>query len=221
VVHALAQLVAEGVLPPDADQLLAQLDAVWSSLGFDAPWQREREREQAREALCRFVAWAKGNPRQPLAAEAGFEVNIGDVILRGSVDRLEIDADGRIHIVDFKTGRTPRRNEDVLVDPQLGVYQLVARAGGFDQIADPPGASNELGGAELVWLRNERAGGLPQVQRQPPLEGEPPTWADQLVSGTGEAVRKELFPARPGSSCTVCAFRPLCPAHDSGAQVVS
>jgi len=221
VVHTLAQLVADGALPADPDVLLEQVDRVWASLGFDAPWQRDRERDQARDALGRFVRWINANDRNSVGAERKFEVTLGDVVLRGAVDRLEVDADGMVHVVDFKTGRNPRRQEDVDVDPQLGVYQLAVREGGFrDAVGEAQAEGAHLGGAELVWLRSDRRGGLPQVQRQAALPAESLTWADDLIDRTAKGIRGESFPARPGSVCGSCAFQSSCPAQPAGGQVV-
>jgi len=219
VVHALAHLVARGVLPPDPDVLVAQLDDVWTSLGFEAAWHRERERDEARAALQRLVRWlAARDDRRVVGSEVDFEVAVGDVVLRGAADRLEIDADGRVHVVDFKTGRSVRSVADAETDPQLGAYQLAVREGGFSEVVPADAA---LGGAQLVYLRKEMSTGFPATRDQPPLPADGPTWADELVARTGKGIRAEDFPARPNDGCDICAFRGLCPAQDSGDQVVS
>jgi superfamily I DNA/RNA helicase/RecB family exonuclease len=219
VIHTLADLVAQGRLPADADMLVDQLDEVWSALGFEATWQRDREREEARGALRRFVRWLEArDDRRSAGSETDFEVTVGDVILRGAIDRLEIDDDGRVHVVDFKTGRTARSVADVAADPQLAAYQLAVREGG---LAETLGEVPTLGGAQLVFLRREMATGLPAVRNQPALPDESVTWAHELVARTGAGVRAEEFPARPNDGCNICAFRGLCPAQDAGDQVVS
>jgi superfamily I DNA/RNA helicase/RecB family exonuclease len=215
VVHALAKLVADGTLEADADALVGRLDEVWSALGFEAPWQAEREREQARDALHRLVRWLDASRRTAVASEAEFEVTIGDVVLRGAVDRLEIDDEGRVHVVDFKTARTVKTADKVRQDPQLGVYQVAVREGAFaDVVSDPAGP----GGAELVYLRKQLRNGQPNIRSQPPLDDS--TWADDLIRRTADGVRAEDFPARLNESCGTCAFRALCPAQDAGEQVV-
>ncbi|MFN2626175.1 MAG: ATP-dependent helicase [Mycobacteriales bacterium] len=218
VVHALVQLVSDGILPADPDVLLAQLDTVWSSLAFEAAWERDRERDDAHGTLRRFLTWQAGDNRAVAGSEVPFVIELGDVRLRGRADRLEVDADGGVHVVDFKTGKNPLPKDALPQDAQLGVYQLAAREGGFAAVlGDGPPA---LGGAELVWLRQERKGGLPNVQQQDALPDERPTWADDLVLLTGKSVRAEHFPARPEDSiCRRCDFRSCCPAQD-GRQVV-
>jgi RecB family exonuclease len=218
VLHALARLVATERLPADVDALLAKLDEVWASLGFEAPWQREREREEASKALRHFLSWHTGRAeREWIASEAGFDVAYADARLRGSIDRLERDADGQVHIVDFKTGRNPPTNADVEEHAQLGVYQIAVREGGLEKETGPRAP---IGGAELVHLRVGMATGLPTVQRQDPLGATADTWADHLVRRVAAGIVAESFPARVNDGCDRCPFARACPAQESGGQVV-
>jgi superfamily I DNA/RNA helicase len=218
VLHVLARLVGTQELPADVDVLLDRLDQVWHSLGFEAPWQREREREEARAALRHFLAWHTGRKdRAYVAAEAGFDFEYSGTQLRGSIDRLERDGDGHVHIVDFKTGRNVPGKEEVKTNAQLGVYQIAVREGG---LADDVGPGAELGGAELVYLRKGMASGLPNVRTQPALEARDDTWADELLRRVAAGIASETYPARVNDSCERCAFARACPAQETGAQVI-
>ncbi len=219
VIHALVHLVADGRLPAEPAALLRRLDGVWGSLGFAAPWESDRERRQAGKGLELFLAWHAANPRSYVAGEAGFDVLVAGARLRGSIDRLEVDEEGRVHIVDYKTSSTLPSLADVQGDPQLGMYQLAVREGG---LAAWVGAEPVLGGAELVELRHGRADGTPAVRQQDPLDGDGagPSWADVLLAGTVAGVLAERFPARRNDLCERCEFRRCCPAQDAGAQVV-
>jgi superfamily I DNA/RNA helicase len=218
VLHVLARLVATGEIEPDVEALLARLDQVWHSLGFEAPWQRDREREEARAALRHFLAWHTGRKdRDYIAAEAGFDFEYAGTRLRGSIDRLERDADGKVRIVDFKTGRNVPSKESVATNAQLGVYQIAVREGGLE---DCVGEDDELGGAELVYLRRGMATGLPNVRTQPALQEQDGTWADELVQTVAAGIAAESFPARVNESCDRCVFARACPAQETGGQVV-
>jgi RecB family exonuclease len=220
VVHALADEVATERTPPELDALMARLDTVWSSLAYDAPWQSDQQRVEAREALRRFLVWHSGpRDRTLVATEVGFEIELdlpgGAVRLRGFMDRVELDRDGRVHVVDLKTGKTAFRKEQVLSHAQLGTYQLAVRAGALgDRVA--PHA--EPGGAELVMLRLDDGLG-PKVQSQQPLEPAP-SWVDVLLDTAVRRVLGESFPPTPNDHCARCAFRRCCPAQPDGRQVV-
>ncbi len=218
VIHALAHLVAQDRLPAEPEALLGRLDGVWGSLGFAAPWESDRERRQARKALQRFLNWQAANGRSYLAGEARFDVPVGGARLRGSIDRLEVDPDHRVHVVDFKTSSTLPSIADAQSDPQLGMYQLAVREGG---LAEWVGPEPVLGGAELVELRHGNAG-TPTVRAQDPLrrDDDGATWADALLARTVAGVLAERFPARRNELCERCDFRRCCPAQDAGAAVV-
>ena len=220
VLHALAHEVATGRSPADLDTLMARLDRVWSQLAYDAPWQSRQQHDQARAALQRFLSWhAADRGRTVVATEVPFKVPVtvpgGTVILRGFMDRVELDADGRVHVVDLKTGKSAPSKKDLAAHPQLGSYQLAVREGALDGRLEgrPP-----VGGAELVMLRLDGPDG-PKVPQQPALpDGR--SWVEELLETAVRRVLSESFPATPQVRCDRCAFRRCCPAQAEGRQVV-
>ncbi|MFB9620759.1 ATP-dependent helicase [Brooklawnia cerclae] len=225
VVHALAQYaLTSGV---DVRTLIERLDDVWGEISFDAAWLSASERSAALAALERFAAWASSNDhRRILGVEVPFEVPVvvggHDVMIVGTVDRLEVDADDRLRIVDFKTGRSAPTRAQVAGMDQLGVYQLAGSLGAFDELS---GGLRGLADAELVYLRIEDAGGYPKVMLQPSLDDHPvledaagpgPTWVHDHLAEAAATVRSERFPARLQSRCRFCAFQIGCPAQPEG-----
>ncbi|MEV4976365.1 ATP-dependent helicase [Streptomyces scopuliridis] len=225
VVHVLADEVASGRTPADLDVLMERLDSVWDALAFDAPWKSQQEKTQARVALERFLRWhVMDRGRTPAATEHGFDVTLEagayEVRIRGSMDRVEKDAEGRAYVVDFKTGKQAPTKDEVAHHPQLAVYQLAVREGALDEIFD--GRRPEPGGAELVQLRQaapKKEGGeeLPKVQAQGPLAGE---WVGELLTTAAGRVLDERFTPTTGQHCGHCAFRASCSAQPEGQQVV-
>ncbi|MFJ2606008.1 ATP-dependent helicase [Streptomyces sp. NPDC087425] len=226
VVHVLADEVASGHTPADLAVLMERLDSVWNALAFDAPWKSEQEKSNARVALERFLKWHVMDRagRTPVASEHDFDVTLAagdyEVCIRGSMDRVEADTDGRAYVVDFKTGKQAPTSREVTRHPQLAVYQLAVREGAVDDAFD--GARPDPGGAELVQLRQgaaQRAGGdtLPKVQAQEPLEGE---WVGDLLAGAAGKVLDERFTPSAGQHCTHCAFRASCTARPEGRHIV-
>ncbi|MGW2638863.1 PD-(D/E)XK nuclease family protein, partial [Streptomyces sp. NPDC001348] len=226
VVHVLADEVASGRTPADLDVLMERLDSVWNALAFDAPWKSEQEKGHARAALERFLEWhvLDRTVRTPVASEHDFDVTIGagdyQVRIRGQMDRVEADGEGRAYVVDFKTGKQTPTAREVERHPQLAVYQLAVREGAVDDAFD--GVRPESGGAELVHLRQgaaRRDGGetLPKVQAQEPLEGE---WVGELLANAAGKVLDERFTPSTGQHCTHCAFRASCSARPEGRHVV-
>jgi RecB family exonuclease len=140
------------------------------------------------------------------------EVDAGDTraVVQGRVDRLERDRDGRLVVVDLKTGRSKVVDSELARHSQLGAYQLAVAEGAF--------GAGEPGGAALVHVGLGK--GTVREQEQAPLaEDAEPGWAHELVRGAARGMAGSVFAARPGAGCRVCPARTACPAHDSGRQV--
>jgi RecB family exonuclease len=233
IVHVLADAVAREVLPADQDVLDARIDQVWAELGFEALWQSRLERAAASDAVRRFLHWHSARPERTfVASEHEFEITlpVGEdgIRLRGSLDRIELDSDGAVHVVDLKTQKSKETAAHLAEHPQLGVYQVAVRDGALDSLPDDVRARHGLpaeghappvAGAELVLLRLGR-GDAPEVQEQEAL-GEGPTWVDDELAGAETHVRREDFPARPGDACRMCDFRVACPSGPEGREVLA
>jgi RecB family exonuclease len=215
LVHALAQRVATGDAAPDLDALMGQVDEVWGRLHFRTPWSAAREHDRIQLALARFLAWREANPRRLLAVEERFETDVdlggGEVVtLQGYADRLELDADGRVVVVDLKTQKSAPTGPAVQRHVQLGLYQYAVDHGAV------PG-HDRSGGAELVQL------GLPEgeaavVQEQPAYPEDAPQREvlRAQLDRAARLVRAESFPAVAGDQCRDCDFKPICPVQGAG-----
>ena len=231
MVHALADRVATGELqagPDDADLLMAHIDAVWGRLEFRTPWSRAREHDRIRAALGRFLRWHHSNRRTLVGTEAAFTTVVDlpggeQVKLSGYADRLELDADGRVVVVDIKTGRTPPTKPQVERHVQLGLYQFAVDQGAVDDLVEAAGVSGPAvaGGAELLQIGLEDGNDDARVQQQAPQADDGPERVllrDQLTA-VAAMLRSETFPAVAGDHCKDCDFLALCPAKSAGAVV--
>ena len=110
------------------DAIHPMLRALWQPRLLEAiKWVAELEAaNQAQGRLCK-------------AAESWGETNLGGVTLFGKADRIDVLADGGLAIVDYKTGKAPRQKAvDEGFALQLGLLGLIARAGGFKDVAGAP-----------------------------------------------------------------------------------
>ncbi len=223
LLHALAERVARGELttgPGDVDVLMDQIEKVWDRLQFRTPWSRAREHGRVRAALTRFLEWHYANQRSLLGVEQRFStvVDVGDgveVTLVGFADRIELDGEGRVVVVDLKTGRTVPSGPSVERNVQLALYQYAVDAGAVDELVGEPASS---GGAELIQLGqlDPAAGVVVQPQAAPAQDAQIRT---DLRAGLADAqamVRAESFPAVAGAHCEHCDFVPICPIKSSG-----
>nr|WP_281372221.1 UrvD/REP family ATP-dependent DNA helicase [Modestobacter versicolor] len=208
-VHDVAQQVAEGLPPADAP---AVLDAELDGLDLGPGWFDQRQRERAQEMLTKFLAWHARADRELVAAEEDFDVVVGRARLRGQVDRLERDGQGRLVVVDLKTGKTPPRT--VEEHGQLAAYQLAVTEGAF---ADHGRAT---GGAALLQVGGSQKAAKEHAQPPLPPDVDPrQSWAGELIAEVGEGMGGAEFLARTDTDCERCAFRRSCPMQESGRQV--
>jgi len=218
ILHELAQRVAQGELEPAVDVLMEEVDAVWDRLDFRTPWSKAREHERLRAAIGRFLQWHLANPRRLLDTEARFstvvELESGErVRLSGYADRLELDADGDLVVVDLKSGRTKPTNKSVESHVQLGLYQYAVDHGATAELA--PGV--RAGGAELVQLGladGETA--VVQAQGVQPEDGAERDTLRTRMAHAAALLRAESFPAVAGQHCRECDFVPICPIKSAG-----
>ena len=223
VVHALAEQVTKGAVGerPTIDDLEPLVDRVWDQIAFRTPWSSARERQQVRAALTRFLNHhQRAGAPTVLGTEMALstEVTLPDgqkVRLHGYADRIEVDAEGRVNVVDLKTTKYHPREKELEEHPQLGLYQYAVTHGA---LAEVPGHSGVTSGAELWQLRTDKLAGGIKVQRQDPQtpddDGVLPV--ERQLMAAADAIRREEFWARPGDHCKFCAFAQLCPSQVSG-----
>jgi superfamily I DNA/RNA helicase len=149
-IHAFA---AKMVLEPGTtrEQLIDSLQSSWKLIDPESGWVSASHLESAVIMLEKFVEYHKETKREVKGAELRFDVKLGRARIIGTVDRLEVEADGSLFIIDFKTGNTAISKEDAKKNLQLASYQLGVAEGGF---ADGTKSS----GAELVYLGTSSAG---------------------------------------------------------------
>ncbi|THI95621.1 ATP-dependent helicase, partial [Nocardioides sp.] len=225
IVHALAERVAQQSAPADPDALMAEVDRVWDRLDFRTPWSKQREYARVRAAIERFLSWHAANPRRLLATEARFSTVVAmddgeQVKINGYADRVELDGDGRVVVVDLKTGRGGMTGPQVRAHLQLALYQYAVDAGALDRPDDGLVALRS-GGAELVQLGLEDGSPTAAVQPQDAHadDCEERAALRAHIAHAARLLREEQFPAVSGEHCRQCGFMPLCPAKSPGSVV--
>jgi len=211
----LGSLIHELVSNPGVTegQMLAELERVWAELPFESQWHSVNELERHRAMVSTFVQW-RAQTRHELT-EAGSEVDVDGVLssgdggpgvrVRGRVDRLERDAEGRLVVVDLKTGKSPVSKDDGQRHAQLAMYQL-AIAEGLVSDGDEPG------GGRLVYLGKTGAAGATE-RAQDALTPEACEDWRASVRQAAAASQGPQFAARINDGCVHCPVRTMCPAQ--------
>lgn len=209
LVHA---LVAES--GKSEAQLIDELEKIWTDVPFDSSWYAANELDRHRAMLSAFMAW-KAATRHELT-EVGTEValegtlaepaeGLPGVQVRGRIDRLERDAQGRLVVVDVKTAKSPISKDDAQHHAQLGLYQLAVSAGLL-----PDG--DQPGGGRLVYVGKSSANGAAEREQTALGADDTARWQES-VRGAAAVTAGPAFVARANTGCTHCPVRPACPAH--------
>ena len=219
LVHQLAQEM------PDAtgNEYAAELKRRWPALGMKDNWEGRKDQERAERMvrkLATYVISMRQEGRSLVEVEKDFEVALSvrvhdqdrTALLRGQIDRLERDAQGRLYIVDLKTGKSAPAKKDLDQHPQLAAYQEAVREGALDEEGAAPGLP---GGAALVQLGTDAV--KVAVQEQPPLEPDA-TWARDMIEQAAGLMSAAEFETRHeagggygGHGCRLPEICPLCP----------
>ncbi len=158
------------------DDLMRATEERWSELSFEAPWIEEREKRALRtklEGLADYLRDFDAGERDLAGAEARFSFRTGRAEVNGSIDRVERLPDGRLVVIDLKTGKTPVRRADLPGHAQLASYQLAlstASVEGLGAAAFVEGAVDD-GSAEGVGVGHVAAGGEGQAAGVPESGG--------------------------------------------------
>ena len=178
---------------PVVDNLWSAVNSRWNELVFESPWLAERQLQLARrftEGLADYLADFRREGKTLIAAEGRFRLEYGElevsgphddglrtpaptrpaIVVNGSIDRVERDPDGRVVIVDLKTGRPITSPATIAAHPQLGAYQLAYAEGKFDEPLE--GVEHTSGGAKLLYVREGRDGRRYRDGHQATLDGE-------------------------------------------------
>ncbi|MFN0280699.1 MAG: RecB family exonuclease [Kineosporiaceae bacterium] len=154
----------------------------------------------AEDLLARWFELEDPNRLEPSDRELYVETVLDDgLVLRGYVDRVDVAPDGRVRVVDYKTGRAPREAFEAKALFQMKFYALV--------LWRLRGAVPAM--LQLVYL------GSGEILRYAPEEAEL-TATERKVKALWAAIARAAqtgdWRASPSRLCDWCDHRPLCPA---------
>ncbi|MET1016607.1 MAG: ATP-dependent DNA helicase [Leifsonia flava] len=214
IIHSVAEhATPESDITPDG--LLASVRERWEEIPFESEWQSGLESARAADLTERLSAYLRdfrAAGGELVQAEGGFSLPVGDAVLNGKIDRVELRG-GELYIVDLKTGRSEPTSDDAVAEhAQLGAYQLAFAAGALGELPDAP-----LGGARLVVVSS---GTRAQPWRQPtqaPLDDEQLAAFRMRVEEDARRMGGTTFIAQIGSHCVDPYSHGSCRIHVVGA----
>jgi len=156
-------------------------------------------RLRARDLLDNYFRLEDPREIRPIGIELRLEAPLGDLNLRGIIDRLELDEDGGLVVTDYKTGAAPRQQ--------------------YEQ--------GRLGGVHFYSFLCEELFGVRPSKVQLLYLADPVAIVAQPTDQASRGLRRKLtavwsaiersceredFRPRPSKLCDWCAFQIHCPA---------
>jgi RecB family exonuclease len=179
--------------PKSEEELLQQFRDDLASEAITDRYQHDLYEQQGAAQLREFLAGAQQDGAEVLHTEESFRIKIGETTLVGRIDRMDRAGDGRVVIVDYKTGK-PKSQEDADDSLQLSLYALAAREK-WGYTPERLAFHNLDGNTVISTARSE-------VE----LEA-----AKCEVVEIAAKIGEGKFDPKPGYYCNSCAYRGLCP----------
>ncbi|MBT4857331.1 UvrD-helicase domain-containing protein [Candidatus Uhrbacteria bacterium] len=180
---------------PSLNILKEIYEANWIDEWYPDDDIREEYRQNGLDSLTAFHTDLNARKPKVSMIEKGFTLKIGEVTVKGRIDRIDEIEDG-FEIVDYKTG-SPKALEKIgwQEKRQLVLYALAA-----ERCFDPP-----LKITKLTYHYLEDNSLVTFEPKQKDIEK-----LQQEVLGTVARMKESDFKATPGWNCKFCDFRDIC-----------
>lgn len=182
-------------VPPALPELLESYKKTWVSGGYRDAAQEAEYFDEGKRILQAFHAKHVRDFHVPYFVEYAFSFEVDGVPVTGRIDRVDKLPDGRLSVLDYKTGKklaTGRLESDA----QLTMYQYACETMLGAEVG-------ELVFYHLPTLKEHRAS-----RRGGALVDE----LKARIVTTAESITAERFDPKPDESvCRWCDYKPLCP----------
>jgi putative RecB family exonuclease len=162
----------------------------------------EQERQwgvESLELLANYFGIEDPTTLDPVDRELDMLEDLDGITVRGILDRIDRDDDGRLVITDYKTGKAPPERFALPAFFALKIYALLIRR----NMGETP---KEL---RLLYLSGPTLYRLEIDDRQ--LDAMD-SQLRALWNAIDRALATRTFPTRPSTLCNWCSFQPICPA---------
>jgi putative RecB family exonuclease len=151
------------------------------------------------ELLANYFAVEDPQAIDPVDRELDMLEDLDGITIRGILDRIDRDEDGRLIITDYKSGKAPPEQYSLPAFFALKIYALLIRR----SMGETP---KEV---RLLYLNGPTLYQLQIDDRQlDAIDGQ----LRALWAAIDRALTTGRFPTRPGRLCSWCSFQDVCPA---------
>lgn len=177
------------------------LETLWDPAGYSSQIQAKQYKQEAKDMLEQYYKTFHKPEVEILGLEQFFKIKVDDeIFLTGKIDRVDHVSNGKIEIIDYKTGKMPDEKE-LKKSLQLSIYAMAATDQGLyrKQIDEVDLTFYYLQGSQKITM-NRTLEDVAAVQTK--------------VAEITTKIKAGEFPAKPGFYCDFCDFKPICPAWE-------
>ncbi|MCL1970488.1 MAG: ATP-dependent helicase [Candidatus Bathyarchaeota archaeon] len=174
-----------------AEELLAKF---WNPEGYQSKLDEQRDYAEAKEILKVFIEEQNKSKSEIVDIERWFETAIGEVRIRGRIDRIDKDESG-FTVIDYKTSKSVPSQNELKKDIQLLVYALAARG--------MYGSNSQLKVGEWFLRSNKKIFFAPEEQAIEAIQVE----IQEITRKINDA---EFTPKKGSWECYQCDYKCLC-----------
>jgi putative RecB family exonuclease len=171
----------------------------WASLGLPED-ASATFRSEAEKLVQNYFTLEDPNAVRTIGTELMLETRVGNMRLRGIIDRLDLDENGELVVVDYKTGRAPGVKFE---DGKLGGVHFYAYL--CEEVLGRRPAR-----VELLYLKEPLSiSTTPSAQSIRGLQ----VRTNAIWNAVERACDREDFRPNPSKLCNWCSFKDYCPAQ--------
>jgi putative RecB family exonuclease len=156
--------------------------------------------DEARQIAANYLRMEDPTTVRDIGLELRLEAPVGDLVLRGIIDRLDLDRDGELVVVDYKTGRAPRPGWERTSMSGIHFYAFLCESVFGRRPAE----------IRLMYLKSgETIRTAPSAQSTRFMT----TRTNAVWKAVATACERDDFRPRRSTLCNYCAYQQWCPEY--------
>jgi DNA helicase II / ATP-dependent DNA helicase PcrA len=181
------------------ETMIQLLQKNWISEGYESKDIENKRKTEATRQLGEYYQRHFVRLKIPIHIEKSFNIKVGEVFLKGKVDRIDPLPGGGVEIIDYKTSKIPT-DKEVAKDLQLSLYALAVNSPDFLNIP--------LEKIKLSFYHFEDGQFRSTTRTEEDLET-----AREYIAGKVTEIEMSDFAPRVNFLCEYCQFQMLCDAY--------
>lgn len=171
----------------------------WIPIGYASAQHEQRMKKEGEQMLTGFFDTFHNQQIKIIDLEKIFKIKIDEeIFVTGKIDRVDENKDGKVEIIDYKTGKKPDKDK-LEKSLQLSIYALAATDKGLYK--------KKLNEVNLTFYYLSDLSKTTINRNSQDL-----TNVKETIIKSAAEIRKAEFPPNVGPWCDFCAFRMICEA---------